>query len=459
MINLSNWCPPSVNTARKPHLLFLSYYFPPMGGGGVQRILKFLKFWDYDQFEVSVLTVKSSFFYAEDRSLEQDLPPPPVVHRSGSLDPFRLLFILQKIFKSPGKVKSEVSQESGGLVRKLANYIFLPDSRILWLPFAVLKIWKISKRKPVDLLIATMPPFSTGLVARTAGKFFGIPYLLDFRDAWTGNPYLPELSRLHQKAQNVLEEKTVSQSAGCVFVNSALRDYYAAKIAALKNIPSTVIRNGYDPDDFRMVTPEAASGTEKFFRIGIMGTVYSQGNAPLPLLNAIKVLHQEEPELVGKLQLVFIGKWSGKFLKMIKGHPHSQQISLVNYLPHQQALAYAKNLDALALAVQGDIEGSEQVTPGRIYEYLFLRKPILAMCSPEGDLAKLIRECQAGEAVDYVNKREVVNILKKWLRDPAAVKADYTFQNIDRFHRRQLTEEMMKFIRRFLPSEIRKIEN
>ena len=424
-----------------------------MGGGGVQRILKFLKFWDYGQFDVSVLTVKSSYFYAEDPTLAQDLPLQPAIYRSGSLDPFRLLFILRKIFNPPGKVKSEVTQESGGLLRKLANHIFLPDSRILWLPFAVLKIWKIRRRKPVDLLIATLPPFSAGLVARVGGKLLGIPYLLDFRDAWTGNPYLPELSQLHRKVQNFLEEKTVSRSAGCVFVNSALRDYYTIKITALNKIPSTVIRNGYDPDDFRLGKPETTAGTEIFFRIGIMGTVYSQGNAPLPLINALTVMHYEEKELAAKLQLVFLGKWSGEFLKLIKEHPHNQQISLINYLPHQQALRYMKTLDALALAVQGDKNGSAQVTPGRIYEYLYLRKPILAMCSPQGDLARLIRECQAGEVVDYLNEREVVNVLKRWLRDPLAVNTNYSFENIDRFNRRELTGEMMRFIRKFLPSE------
>jgi len=214
-----------------------------------------------------------------------------------------------------------------------------------------------------------------------------------------------------------------------------------------------VIRNGYDPDDFRLGKPETTADTEKFFRIGIMGTVYSQGNAPLPLVNALTVLHREEPESAGKLQLVFIGKWSGEFLKMIDGHPHRRQISLVNYLPHQQALTYAKNLDALALAVQGDKEGSAQVTPGRIYEYLYLRKPILAMCSPQGDLARLIRECQAGEVVDYLNEREVVIILKRWLKDPLNVKSNYSFENIHRFHRRELTGEMMRFIRQFLPVE------
>jgi glycosyltransferase involved in cell wall biosynthesis len=421
-----------------------------MGGGGVQRILKFLKFWDYDHFQVSVLTVKSSYFYAEDRSLMQDLPPQPVIHRSGSLDPFRLLFILRKFLKREPKVHSAVGQESGRFIRKLANTIFLPDSRILWLPFAILKIWKIHRKKSIDLMLASMPPFSTGLVTRIAGKFFGIPYLLDFRDAWTGNPYLPDLSPLHQKAQNALEEKTVSQSAGCVFVNSAMQDYYLTKIAVLKNIPSTVIRNGYDPDDFQLVTSETVPISQKFFRIGIMGTVYSQGNAPLPLLNALTILHQEEKELAGRLQLVFIGKWVGEFLEIIKQHPYNSQILLVNYLPHRQALAYAQSLDAMALAVQGDKEGSEQVTPGRIYEYLYLRKPILAMCSPVGDLAGLIQECQAGEVVDYQNEREVINVLKKWLKDPVAMKSDYTFQNVGRFHRRHLTAEMIKFIQQLL---------
>ncbi len=445
--------PPSVNIARKPHVLFISYYFPPMGGGGVQRILKFLKFWDYEHFQVSVLTVKPSFFYAEDPSLAQDLPPHPHVFRSGSLDPFRLMFLFRRIFTLNKKVKSAPSQESGGLIRTLANFFFLPDSRILWLPFAVLKIWKIHRQNPVDLLLASLPPFSTGLIARTAGKLFTIPYLLDFRDSWTDNPYLPVPTGLHKKIQTMMEEKTIRRATGCVFVNPALRDYYLAKISVLKRIPSRVIRNGYDPDDFQVIEAEGQTGEENCFQIGVMGTVYSQGNAPLPLLEAFSFLHQREKELSQKLRLVFIGKWAGEFLQRIKEHPCHQQISLVDYLPHQQALAYARRLDALALAVQSDLPGSAQVTPGRIYEYLYLQKPILAMCSPAGDLAWLVHECQAGEVVDYQKTEEVVSVLTKWLKAPAAEKSKYAFQNLDQFHRRFLTVEMMKFIELLLSTD------
>lgn len=416
----------------------------------MQRILKFLKFWDYEQFQVSVLTVKPSYFYAEDQSLAQDLPPQPQVFRSGSLDPFRFMFILRKIFPPTKDRTLSTNRESSGFIRRWANFFFLPDSRILWLPFAVLKIWKIHRRQPIDLLLASLPPFSTGLIAKTAGKLFVIPYLLDFRDSWTDNPYLPVPTRLHKKIQNILERSTIRRAAGCVFVNPALRDFYISKIPVLKNIPSTVIRNGYDPDDFQISGAEGQETIENYFRLGVMGTVYSQGNAPLPLLDALTFIHQEEKEAGQKLRLVFIGKWVGEFLKKINEHPYRQYISLVDYLPHHQALAHAKSLDALALAVQSDLPGSAQVTPGRIYEYLYLQKPILAMCSPAGDLAWLIRECQAGEVVDYRQVRELVDVLKKWLRDPAAMKANYTFQNLEQFHRRLLTVEMMKFIKSFL---------
>ncbi len=450
MTSLSNWSPPSVNIVRKPHILFISYYFPPMGGGGVQRILKFLKFWDYEQFQVSVLTVKPSYFYVEDQSLTQDLPPQPQVFRSGSLDPFRLMFILKKIFTPTRDRTSVTNRESGGFIRRWANFLFLPDSRILWLPLAVLKIWKIHRRQPIDLLLASLPPFSTGLIAKTAGKLFAIPYLLDFRDSWTDNPYLPVPTGLHKKIQTILEKNTIRRAAGCVFVNPALQDFYISKIPALKNIPSTVIRNGYDPDDFQVNGAEGQAAIENYLQIGVMGTVYSQGNAPLPLLEALTFIQQEEKEAGQKLRLVFIGKWVGEFLKKIKEHPYSHHISLINYLPHRQALAYAKSLDALALAVQSDLPGSAQVTPGRIYEYLYLQKPILAMCAPAGDLAWLIRECQAGEVVDYHHVSELVDVLKKWMKDPVAMKANYTFQNLEQFHRRLLTVEMMKFINRLL---------
>ena len=218
-----------MNIAPKPHILFISYYFPPMGGGGVQRILKSLKYWNYRKFDVSVLTVKPSYAYAGDPSLEKDIPVAVSVYKSGTVDPFRFLFLLKKFLPGSFPVRRSAVKESGQSLRRFSNFFLLPDSRIPWLPLALKQLGKIHRSHPVNLIVATMPPFTAGIIANCADRLWKIPYLLDFRDAWTRNPYLPSVSALHQAIQEKLEQRTIQAAAGYVFVNPRLGDYYQKK--------------------------------------------------------------------------------------------------------------------------------------------------------------------------------------------------------------------------------------
>jgi hypothetical protein len=197
----------SKNSAPKKHLLFINYYFPPMGGGGVQRITKFLKYFDYHQYEVSVITVRASFFYSKDSTLTEEIPPMVNVMRTGSLDPFRLIYLFRKVFRKTNSPTDEDTsfQESGGKLRKIATSIFVPDSRLLWLPFALAKLWRLKRVCPADAVIASMPPFTAGLIGIMSKMFVKAPVILDFRDSWTNNPYLPGIGKI----QVILSKKCV----------------------------------------------------------------------------------------------------------------------------------------------------------------------------------------------------------------------------------------------------------
>ncbi len=410
----------------------------------MQRLVKFLKFWDYHRSDISVLTVKTSHFYARDPSLLADIPSPPDIFRTGSLDPFRLRYLFRR---SPGTDSGVTGapRESGSFLRRMAQIIFLPDSRIPWAPFALLKIARIHRKKPIDMLLASMPPFTAGIIALLANRWLKIPYILEFRDSWTDNPYLPAGSRIHQRLNHRIELKAVHGSQATVFVNPMLRAYYHSRYPVLNSRQSVVIRNGFDPEDFSRIKPVGKSSDRNVLQIGIMGTVYSQGNVPLPLLSAVKRFQESNPTRSDQIKLIFIGKWTREFEQLLKTHPVSQQIERVAYLPHREALQYAARLDALALAIDSGSAGSGNVTPGRIYEYLNLRRPILAMCPLESDLADLVRTCHAGEVVDYHDVRALERILQRWVTDHNSRKV-YRFENIDQYSRKIQTAQLMAFL-------------
>lgn len=417
-----------------------------MGGGGVQRIVKFLKYWDYQHSRLGVITVKPSFFYAEDDAMLNEIHPFVSIFPTSSFDPFRLIYLLKKAFRPWLRGKSGKKTESGSLLRKVSAYFFVPDSRILWLPFALLKIYTLNRSDKIDVLVATMPPFTSGVIAFFSKILFKIPFILDFRDAWTNNPYLPKMTSLHRGLQGKLESLVLRKCQGVVFVNPNLQKYYIEKYPFLSGKANITVRNGFDQEDFanrlidhKMIDPE-------ILKIGIAGTIYSQGNSPLPLLQAVERLFRKNNKMTKKIRLVFVGKWAGDFLDDVKRINLGEAVEWIGYLSHKELLKYIRQMDVLALAIDDKLPGSKNVTPGRIYEYLYLQKPVLAMCPLESDLANLIRKNEAGEVVAYSDISKIIQILSDWLTNKTKFHSYYQTSDLSPYRRDYLANKFMKFL-------------
>lgn len=438
----------SARSAPRRHLVFLQYYFPPMGGGGVQRIVKFLKFADYDRWDITVLTVKASFFYTEDHSLPADIPDAARIVRSGSLDPFRLMHVARGF--RPGSAPSGGGgSESGGWMRRLAMSLFVPDSRLLWYPFAAARLRRLHRDHPIDAVVASMPPFTTGLIGRSAARM-NIPLILDFRDAWSDNPYLPRISGIHDALSRRMERACLKAASGVIFINPALERQYRRRFAELERMPTTTIRNGFDPDDFRNLPREPLRTGAGPFRLGIMGTVYSQGNRPLPLLAALREMLAADPGLPERFKLIFLGKWTPEFDARLTGEGLDPIVERLPYQPHDQALATASGFDALCLAIENDRPGSGEVTPGRIYEYLALRRPVLALCPVESDLADLVRDHAAGEVVPYGDVAGTREVVERWMAKRERLAHRYGGADLSAFSRKDQAGAILDFVERVL---------
>ncbi len=451
MAILKNLSTRSKNTAPPEHILFISYYFPPMGGGGVQRITKFLKYWNLDSSRLSVLTVKPSYYYTYDESLCAEIPAEVAIHRSGSGDPFRIWYLFSKLrrFFSAAQ-KGGNGRESAGWMRRSALSIFIPDSRIFWLPFALIKLWIIHRSRPIDLVVATMPPYTAGLIGALAKKWLNIPLCLDYRDAWNCNPYLPGGNPVHRNTNKWLERKCLGLADGIVFVNPVLEQFYRDNYPSIANIPHQTIRNGWDPEDF--APHQTPDGKEKsgIFTVGVLGTVYSHGNRPLTLVRAFSEMVREDTSLAGRMKIVFLGKWAPEFRSTVESLRLNGAVEFETYLPHKEALREARRFDALALALECGRPGCDMVTPGRIYEYLRLKRPVLAVCPENGDLANLVRECRAGEIVADEDVSRTKSILRQWLQNRENIGRAYSFENIDSFNRRLQTKAFQKFLQSLL---------
>jgi glycosyltransferase involved in cell wall biosynthesis len=164
----------------------------------------------------------------------------------------------------------------------------------------------------------------------------------------------------------------------------------------------------------------------------------------------MSLLKQKNQSVSSKLRVIFLGKWTREFISYIWKTDYFDQLELHDYLPHKEALEFANSMDALALALHSNLAGSDYVTPGRVYEYLYLKKPILAMCSLNSDLAYLIKQCEAGEVIDYFDVDGISEILENWISRKNSFSNAYSFQSLEQFDRRILTQKMMDHVSKCL---------
>lgn len=348
-------------------LLILSYYFPPMGMGGTQRIASFVKYLPSLGWQPTVITVKHVAYHAYDEAALQALAHARII-RTGSLDPLRLAAKWRPHDQSGATLSGKKNH-----FRKALNFFFMPDSKILWNPFAARRAQAILRHETFDAILSTGPPHSTHLIARALSQKFGMPWLADFRDTWAGGDFQAKSTRLHTAIDRRLQKRVLRSADAVVAVSQGLARNLAQSVPAAKNKIS-VITNGYEPDDF-----QAEAGAETAcLRVAHIGTT---GNfvQPAIALRAFRLFVEDAALSPNEARLLFVGAdLDGGLKKTIAESGISEFIEVTGYLPHCQAIAELQKADVLLFLASG--APSAGFVPGKTFEYLAARKPVLAMC-------------------------------------------------------------------------------
>jgi len=364
--------------------LIIAYYFPPLGMGGVQWTLKLSKYLKNYGFEPIILTVKDISYYAYDLSLLDEINFKVI--RTESLDPLRL----RKLFGD--------TNDFGEVRRKwkfLSDLIFVPDNKILWLPFAISCGFKIIK--DIDIIFASAPPYTSLIVGALLKRVSGVPLIIDFREAWTDAHFIHYPTKTHSFMNRLLEEKIIryAEAVTCVneFVKKCLQNKYG------KNI--SVLHTGYDSSDI-----VAKETTPKKFTITHAGT-FTEFRSPEYFLTSLNELIEEGKIPREDIKLNLIG-----FIPPIyKSCAPTDVVKFTGYLPHKEIIRELQNSSLLWIAV-GEEEGKFMAT-GKIYEYLGTSKPILAT-APDGACANLIRETERGVVVPPTNIKAIKQAIYKF---------------------------------------------
>jgi glycosyltransferase involved in cell wall biosynthesis len=405
-------------------VLVVAYNFPPVGGVGVQRTLKYVTYLPQSGWEPVVLTARDPGKYPRDEEAERSLPPDLVVERALSPEPVKLRRALGRAARrlrgdsgagagapgrdrpaSPGpKVaagsKSLWTGRLLGLWGAATRLTFFPDEEVSWVPFAIGRGMEIQRRAPVDAIYSSSGPVSCHLVAAVIARRTGLPWIADFRDPWIGNAFAAPLPAAHAQLQRQIERRIVHLADRSIFATSGLLDAYAARYPEVAG-RFLAIPNGYDRRDLPALEAAPAPRPDGRFRLVYGGSVYGEQELEI-FLTGLERLVARRPEIRDQLEVEFIGWLNLRNQAIAAGYSEPDRlgpmIRLTGFLPHREAVARFLAADAL-LQLIADGPNKGQIQGGKLMEYVGLDRQILAVV-PEGQAREILRELNWGIAVD-----------------------------------------------------------
>jgi glycosyltransferase involved in cell wall biosynthesis len=402
-------------------VLIVSFYFPPAGGGGVQRVLKLCRHLPELGVDVDVLAPDDPKWSAVDPGLAADVPAATTVHRARYRGPSHALTPAARLAAAQG------ARALGLRAALLGRRLLLPDPEIAWFADAVRAGSRAVRERDIDVVLSTSPPNSVHVIAATIARRTGVPHVADFRDSWLANPHR-RYERRSVRAKRAVEERIAQVALRRVAAVSAVTPSIAEEAAALAP-PGTTVRvvaNGCDFDEFEGLE-YARSGS---MRIVHAGSFFGQ-RTPRPFLGAFAALLHARPELRGRLQAAFLGELRPADREWALGLGLGEALALEGFRPHSEALAAMRAADVLLLLVPRAGGRGLSVVSGKVYEYLAAERPIVALVPPEGDAATLLRD--TGSA---------------WIADPddeaaigTAIAEAVVAWEADRLGQRRLTSE------------------
>lgn len=420
-------------------VLILAYYFPPLGMGGTQRIAKFVKYLPEFDWKPYVVTVDDIVYFAKDESLLKEVREAHVT-RTGSLDPQRLLarFALDK--PQPAVARKASGSKLWRAVNKILQWIFIPDSKILWQPFAFFKARQLIRANEIDCILTSGPPHASHLTGLLLKRMLKIPWVADFRDGWSGGNFQTEPTFLHRALNRFYERQVLHHADAVIAVSFGLRDsLLALKIGDDRKYHT--ITNGFDLKDFSDVNH--APPNEKF-TIAYCGAMTDI--APLHgFLNGLAHLLMERPKLREKLSVHLIGiDLEGAVKKKISALSLADVIKFKGYLSHPEAL---KNLVAADLLLYPVAEwASRDFIPGKTFEYLSSGRPVLAI-GPQVEGVKILAEHGTVEVIPHTDDDKIKQaILKFYSQKPKQDGLNF----VDQFERKTLTKKLANILNRIV---------
>ena len=420
-------------------VLVITYYWPPVGGSGVQRWVKFSKYLPSEGWQPIIYTPENPDMGSVDESLLADIPEEAEIIKRRIFEPYG---IYRKLTGSKGQIKIEAKKDGAGkksLLKRFSMWVrgnfFMPDPRCLWIRPSVRFLKKYLKEHPVDVIVSTGPPQSMHLIARKVSLATGIPWVADFRDPWTKIFYFKHLSlsRWAEKKHHILEQSVLDDATAIVAVSPLVQNDFAQATGT----PVHLVTNGYDENDY--LEPVSSDGN---FNVVHTGLLTAEGN-PVELWKVLGRKCGEDKAFSEKFRLILAGKTDEKVLQSIREAGLGPYLTDLGYIDHNKAVLEQRKATVLILPIREEPE-TKAILPGKLFEYLAARRPILGVGTGEGAMASVLQETQAGRIFDWDNADGITAYIDNLWNEALTGKEPELNADIEKYSRRMTTRKMVE---------------
>jgi len=417
-------------------VLIITYYWPPAGGPGVQRWLKFVKYLPDFNIQPIVYIPENPTYPIVDEGLVKEVSDKAIILKSKIVEPYQWASVFSK--KSTKVISSGIipNQKKQSFLQKVLLWVrgnlFIPDARVLWVKPSVSYLKKYIQENDIDTIITSGPPHSLHLIGLKLKQDLKVKWFADFRDPWTTIGYHSalKLSVYAEKKHKKLERKVLN-TADTIIVTSKTTK---TEFQAITSKPIEVITNGYDVESVGKQTLDEA------FTLAHIGSFLSDRN-PKVLWKVLQELIQENESFAQHFQLKLIGKVSQEVLDSIAKFQLEQYCYNLGYVSHLEAIEHQKKSQVLLL-IEIDSADTKSIIPGKLFEYMVSERPIIAIGPKDSDFAEIITSTNTGVFFTYKEKERLKSQILSYFELYLEQKLNVYPVGLQQYSRKNLTEKL-----------------